>query len=125
MSDIWKTIIIFLLIYIFISVCATFIPVKKYQQSYFNIVKESRNKPQQHYDKQIKYANYIEENGELPQELKKTKPILDKTNPKSMPVKTNKPDNNSLKPKYIRDKNNPDILHPYKERKFLFLRFYK
>ena len=122
MSDFWKIIFIFLLGYIFISACAAFIPIEKYQQSYFNLVKEVRNKPLEYYKRQIEYADYIEQYGELPPQSRRKKLIINNKNTKSAPVEIKEPENIPLKPKYIRDKNNPEILHPYKERKFLFFR---
>ncbi|MBR1618440.1 hypothetical protein IJ674_00935 [bacterium] len=113
-----KIILIFILIFIFISACFTFIPIKKYQSNYFKFIKDFRNKPQEHFDKQIEYANYIEQNDELPADLE-----IKKTNLPSL-KKTSRTVEKKMKPKYIRDKNNPNILHPYKKRKFLFFRFY-
>lgn len=113
-----KIILIFILIFIFISACFTFIPIKKYQSNYFKFIKDFRNKPQEHFDKQIEYANYIEEKGEFPPDLKI------KNQPLTIVEKTPQTKEDKMKPKYIRDKNNPNILHPYKKRKFLFFRFY-
>ena len=63
--------------------------------------------------------------------MKRAKLILDSINKNITPVKIKEPqkavtkqENTTLKPKYIRDKNNPNILHPYKMRKFLFFRIY-
>ena len=113
-----KIILIFTLIFIFISACFTFIPVKKYQSIYFKFIKDFRNKPQEHFDKQIEYADYIEQNDELPADLTTKKSTL------TIVEKTPQTKDEKMKPKFIRDKNNPNILHPYKKRKFLFFRFY-
>ena len=103
----------------FISACITFIPIGKYQNEFLNFVRSFRNKPQEHFDKQVEYANYIEQHGELPPILTQPKPTKIEADKQ---VKEQNPQ--KRKPKYIRDKKNPKILHPYKERKFLFLRFY-
>lgn len=112
-----KIILIFTLICIFISACLTFIPIGKYQSAYFKFIKDFRNKPQEHFDRQIEYAQNFEENYEPSKEfhVNKVNPEVQK---QAEPQKEQK-----LKPKYIRDKNNPNILHPYKPRKFLFFRF--
>ncbi len=112
-------ILVFTLVCVFISACLTLLPIGKYQKVYFKVIKDFRNKPQEHFDKQIEYAKYIEENNELPKELTVQKKLNAET-PK--PEKTQQ--DQKMTPKYIRDKNNPIILQPYKSRKFLFFRFY-
>ena len=112
-------ILFFTLVCIFISVCLTLLPVGKYQNAYFKFIKDFRNKPQEHFDKQIEYAKYIEEHNELPKELTVQKKVNTET---QKPLKTQQ--EQEITPKYIRDKKNPKILHPYKSRKFLFFRVY-
>ncbi len=119
MKTYYKIILVFASVYIFISACFTFIPIGKYQSAYFKFIKDFRNKPQEHFDKQIEYANYIEQNGKLPPEILKYSKNKCKT---SKPVKELLSERQ--KPKFIRDKNNPKILHPFKSRKFLFFRIY-
>lgn len=78
-----RIVFVFLLISVFISACVTFIPLGKYQTEYFKFIKKFRSKPQEHYDKQIEYANYVLNNGEAP----KTKQV-------HIPPKTNYPNKN-------------------------------
>jgi hypothetical protein len=115
-----RIVFVFLLISVFISACVTFIPLGKYQTEYFKFIKKFRSKPQEHYDKQIEYANYVLNNGEAPKNKQVHIPPKQITQIKTEPPRR--------KPLYIRDKNNPEILHPYKEekkeRKFLFFRVY-
>ena len=114
-----KVLAISIFLFIIIFALVNFVPWEKYQNKYFDIINEFRSKPQQHFDKQIEYAKYVQENGKMPDLYKKSDI---KTH---IPVKKQKKEKEQKrKPLYIRDKNNPNILHPYKERKFLFFRFY-
>lgn len=97
------------------------IHVEKYQKEYFTIIKQIQNKPQEHLDRQYKYAENFEKYDTFyPEtEQKQSKPkVIQKTQQKTQTHTERK----HYTPLYIRDKNNPNILHPYKKqkRKFIF-----
>ncbi len=90
------------------------IPVEKYQKKYFAVVKQIQNKPQEHLDRQYKYAQDFEKYGTFYPEVKEVN-----TSKEAKPATNLEQTNERVhyKPLYIRDKNNPNILHPYKEKK--------
>ncbi len=99
MNNILKWFLIALGIYIFLSAVTYFLPLEKYQNTYLNYIHAFKNKPQEHIDKQINYANRVH-NGEI----EYNQPIY---TPKQVPEQNF----TTRKPYYRRDKNNPKILH--------------
>ena len=89
-------------------------PVDKYQKSYVNAYRKIYAKPQLHLDANYKYADYIDDGGDskvanrLFKKWANDYSSILKEEPK---VYTKK----SIKPYFVRDKNNPRILHPYRQ----------
>jgi len=95
MEKFFKVFIILVFIYIFLSAIVFFVPIGKWQSSYMKFMRDFRNLGVRHYNYELIKA------GELEQPA-----------PRSQ---TSNPDNRYRKPLYIRDKNNPKILHKYVE----------
>ena len=85
------------------------VPLDKYQTSYMNEFHKIKAKPQKHVDEQIRYVQYLEEGGEPTANYKIP---VDNYNNKNKNKKLNDP--RYRKPYFIRDKNNPNILYPYR-----------
>ncbi len=92
-------------------------PVRKYQKAYINMYRNVQAKPQKHLDANYKYADFVEDGGDVKVANKLFKkwanePVIDVrlrwnnlNNPNKQKIR---------KPYYIRDKYNPNILHPYR-----------
>lgn len=119
MKDIIKTAYIILIITTTFSMFTYFL-ARYLQPMYYNEVKKMRSFPQKKIEAIYKYVEAIEtgqidsENGfssEPPKQFYKNEP---KT---VIPVASSTDGQKRYsKPLYVRDKNNPKILHPYKEK---------
>ena len=94
----------FWIIVIALALCALFssLPLEKFQYEYKKYIYNFNAAPQKHLNRQIEYANDSGAVDIL---------IFDSSN---MRVK-NKNNINIRKPYYIRDVNNPNILHKYRD----------
>ena len=79
------------------------VPVDKYQKSYMNKLHQEKAKPQKRVDDAYKYVEKVEEGA------------IDMTSQETIQVKSKKNARTGRKPFFVRDKNNPNILYPYKD----------
>ena len=88
-------------------------PIEKWQKAYIKFVMNYRNAPQKRIDDTYKYVENLE-NGEIDYQIEENT-FSKKAQLNKMPPQTNhtRQNNNEkyVKPLYIRDKNNPRILH--------------
>lgn len=84
----------------------SWVPIDKYQKVYLNKFHRIKLRPQEHHDNQIQYAEYIEDGGapNSKQRVPSSEKLFSTSD--SVPKKR--------KPYFIRDKNNPQILYPYR-----------
>jgi len=99
-----------LLFIIFVMGLFTFIPIGKYQSAYFYELNKLRTAPQKRIDATYKYIEAIE-NGYIDTSGGVTQPPREYYEEKQ--EKQSNPDKPYSRPLYIRDKNNPRILHPF------------
>ena len=79
------------------------VPVDKYQKSYMNKLHQEKAKPQKRVDDAYKYVEKVEEGA------------IDTTSQETIQVKSKKNARTGRKTFFVRDKNNPNILYPYKD----------
>lgn len=101
LKKIWVVLFVFMIFGIL-----SWIPVDKYQKAYLDEFHRINVRPQLHYDNGVKYAEYIEDGGDP--NSKQIVPSSEKlfSTSDNLPPKR--------KPYFIRDKNNPKILYPYR-----------
>lgn len=105
MESFLKKIWVILFVFMVFGIMAL-VPVDKYQKIYLDEFHKQKAKPQQHLDSIFKYVENFETDNEIPN------PHIPKNKiTRPNPVKIKK---DVRKPYYIRDKNNPNILYPYK-----------
>lgn len=78
------------------------VPVDKYQKSYMNKLHQEKAKPQKRVDEAYKYVEKVEDGA------------IDVTPQKPVP-RPRRHFRTGRKPFFVRDKNNPNILYPYKD----------
>ncbi len=88
------------------------VPLDKYQKAYLDEYHRIKAKPQKRVDAAYTYVEYLENGGEPTSTL--TAP--EAYNKTFRPRRVIFNDPRKRKPVYIRDKNNPKILHPYRGR---------
>lgn len=79
------------------------VPIDKYQKLYMNKLHQEKAKPQKRVDEAYKYVEKVEEGA------------IDTTPQETIQVKPKKDAQTGRKPFFVRDKNNPNILYPYKD----------
>lgn len=97
-----------------------YIPVEKYQKKYIETYHQIQNVPQEHIIKNYKYADYVQEHGIFSRYTYaiffKYPRVLNSSGNKQIQPSTPEhvfSDPKYSKPHFIRDKKNPNILHPY------------
>lgn len=94
------------------------VPVDKYQKSYMATIHRVQKRPQWHLDANYKYADYMEDGGDSQTANKlfvkwvKGEFIGENSEQKNF---KKVPSTSKRKPYFIRDKYNPNILHPYRQ----------
>lgn len=83
------------------------VPFDKYQSAYMKEYHKVKSAPQKRVDAAYTYVEKVE-SGEAEDEQTQRKTQVEKR------IKYAQPNPNNRKPIYIRDKNNPNILHPYR-----------
>lgn len=78
------------------------VPVDKYQKSYMNKLHQEKAKPQKRVDEAYKYVEKVEDGA------------IDVT-PQKPVHRPRRHFRAGRKPFFVRDKNNPNILYPYKD----------
>lgn len=78
------------------------VPVDKYQKSYMNKLHQEKAKPQKRVDEAYKYVEKVEDGA------------IDVT-PQKPVQRPRRHFRAGRKPFFVRDKNNPNILYPYKD----------
>lgn len=105
MDRILKKVWIFLLIFTGMGLVAL-IPLDKYQSAYMKEYHKVKSAPQKRVDAAYTYVEKVE-SGEAEEQTSRNEQIAKR-------VKYTQPNPRYRKPLYIRDKNNPNILHPYR-----------
>ncbi len=105
MDSILKKVWIFLLIFTGMGLVAL-IPLDKYQSAYMKEYHKVKSAPQKRVDAAYTYVEKVE-SGETEEQTGQNAQIAKR-------IKYTQPNPRNRKPIYIRDKNNPNILHPYR-----------
>lgn len=90
------------------------IPVDKYQKVYLDAYHRKKAAPQKRVDAAYTYVEYLNDGGEPTNTM--TAPISYTNRQVPQRLKYSAINSNHRKPLYIRDKNNPNVLHPYRGR---------
>lgn len=116
MVNILKKIWLVLFVFMIFGLLAL-VPIEKPQRAYMQGIKELNEIPQKRVNHNYKYVEYIEE-GNTPIQFEDFHKILteyEKFLQRKSQSRTSK-NPRKRKPYFIRDKNNPKILYPYKDR---------
>lgn len=111
MHGLLKKIWVLLLFFTVLGLLAM-VPLDKYQKAYLDEYHRIKARPQKRVDDAYKYVEYLENGGEPTQTLT----VPESYGKTFRPRKVTFNDPRHRKPVYIRDKNNPKILHPYNGR---------
>lgn len=106
MDSILKKVWIFLLIFTGMGLVAL-VPFDKYQRAYMKEIHKVKSAPQKRVDAAYTYVEKVE-SGEIGETSEQNPPQVKKR------IRYVQPNPRHRKPIYIRDKNNPKILHPYR-----------
>lgn len=92
-------------------------PVEKYQKSYMQTYRHIRKKTQKHLDANYKYADFVEDGGDVKVANKLFKKWANEREAggDENAKRINKNKSGVRKPYFVRDKYNPNILHPYRD----------